>query len=169
MMPGGKGGANTGTGIQYERKTDLLTELLKLPDFTVTGNSIKKNDVEIAINCQKHKFYQFLKERGVDYKKMVSSELLPDEGIFIPAQNTMFVIEKKWQQGKGSVDEKIQTCAYKKQYYSNLLAPLEIKAEYILVLSDWFMQKKYTDVLNYVEAQGCKYFFKTLPLGILGF
>ena len=168
MMPGGKGGANTQTGIHFERKTDLLTEIAKLRGFSLSGNDVQKNGVTIAVNCQKHKLYKFLTEKKVDYKKVVSSILLPDEALYVPTQKKMYILEKKWQEGQGSVDEKLQTCAYKKQYYTRLLEPLKIEVEYIYVLSDWFMQKKYADVLNYVESCGCKYFFKELPLKVLG-
>ena len=168
MMPGGKGGANTGTGISFEKKTDLLTEIGKLPDFSIAGNEILKNGVVVAINCKHHKLYVFLKEKKVDYKLFISSKLLPDEALFVPSQKKIYIIEKKFQVTPGSVDEKLQTCVFKKQQYTRLFAPLGADVEYIYILSDWFLDKKYVDVLNFVESSGCSYYFNILPLEVLG-
>ncbi len=66
------------------------------------------------------------------------------------------------------MDEKLQTSDFKKKQYVKLLAPLGVEVEYIYVLSDWFTKKRYTDVLNYVQAIGGKYFFGELPLEVLG-
>lgn len=167
MMSGGKGGANTKTGIVFEKKTDLLDQLKKIKSLSIKGDEIFKGNRLVAVNCQKHKLYKFLASRDVNYKTMFSSRLLPDEALFMVNQNKLFIIEKKFQGGQGSVDEKLQTCAYKKQYYEKLLGSLGIEVEYIYVLSEWFAQKKYIDVLNYIEEVGCQYFFKVLPPNVL--
>ena len=49
-----------------------------------------------------------------------------------------------------------------------LVAPLEIKVEYVYVLNDWFRKPEYKDVLNYVNSVGCHYKFNELPLAWLG-
>ncbi len=80
----------------------------------------------------------------------------------------MFIIECKFQKKPGSVDEKLQTCDFKKQQYQKLLAQLNIEAEYIYLLSDWFKQKKYKDVLDYIISVRCSYYFEYIPLHKLG-
>ncbi|MDR0772612.1 MAG: hypothetical protein LBF15_06545 [Candidatus Peribacteria bacterium] len=73
--------------------------------------------------------------------------------------NTLFIIEAKYQQVKGSVDEKLQTCDFKNKQYKKLFSPLNISVKYCYILSEWFMDPKYKDVLNYIQAVDCYYFF----------
>ena len=168
MIPGGKGGANTQSGLHFEKRTDLATAIGKLPGFTVQGKEILKNGEVVAINCKKKALAKFLQSKEIKYQDIVSRMLEPDEALYMPAQNKMYVIEMKFQGTEGSVDEKLQTCDFKKKQYQRLLEPLNADVEYIYLLNDWFLNKKYKDVLNYVEASGCKYFFNTLPLEVLG-
>ena len=42
---------------------------------------------------------------------------MPDESFFNIKTNKLIIIEKKWQQIEGSVDEKLQTCDFKKKQY----------------------------------------------------
>ena len=74
----------------------------------------------------------------------------------------------KYQEVTGSVDEKLQTCDFKKKQYKKLMAPLNIEVEYIYILSDWFRKLEYKDVLDYVISVGCQYYFQYLPLQKLG-
>jgi len=168
MIPGGKGGANTQTGLHFERRSDLIAALTALPDFEMKGHDILRKGVIVARNCRKNLLYTFLKEQGIDYTKLISKKLLPDEAIYVPSQKKLFIVELKFQQVAGSVDEKLQTCDFKKKQYQRLMDPLGIKVEYIYVLNDWFLRKEYRDVLNYIQAVGCKHYFKTLPLEVLG-
>src|SRR3989344_7449985 len=107
MMPGGKGGANTRTGIHFEKKTDLLEALGKCPGYSVRDREILKDGKVVATICSKHQLYVFLKERGINYKDVISSKLLPDEALYVPNKKTMYIIEKKFQKTSGSVDEKL--------------------------------------------------------------
>jgi hypothetical protein len=81
---------------------------------------------------------------------------------------TVYIIEKKYQAGSGSVDEKLQTCDFKKKQYIKLFKPLNIKVEYYYVLNDWFRRPEYEDVFEYIESVGCKYFIEELPLEEVG-
>lgn len=74
----------------------------------------------------------------------------------------------KFQKVAGSVDEKLQTCDFKRKQYTKLMAPLNIEVEYIYILSDWFNTPAYKDTLDYVISAGCHYYFKYLPLHKLG-
>ena len=80
----------------------------------------------------------------------------------------MFIIEMKFQQGPGSVDEKLQTCDFKKKQYKKLMSQLNIEVEYIYVLDNWFKKPGYKDTLDYVISSGCQYYFNYLPLQKLG-
>ena len=103
-----------------------------------------------------------------NYRDHLSKKLLPDDAIYVIVNNTIFIIELKFQKTAGSVDEKLQTCDFKKKQYRKLLAPLNFEVEYVYILNDWFRQPEYKDVLDYVISVGCQYYFHYLPLQKLG-
>ena len=70
----------------------------------------------------------------------------------------------KYQQGSGSVDEKLQTCGFKLRQYSRLFETIDYEAKYYFLLSDWFEQSKYKDVKEYIQEENCDYFIGNLPL-----
>lgn len=168
MIKNGKGGGNTITGLIFEGKTDLATFLNNQVGYEVSNEVVFYNGEEIARIFKKHGFYKYLKEVGVDWTKIISKKLLPDDNIYVIANNTLFIIECKYQQVDGSVDEKLQTCDFKKKQYQKLMAPLNIDVEYIYLLSDWFKNPKYKDVLDYIISVNCHYYFEYIPLKKLG-
>ena len=119
---------------------------------------------EAARSYRKHGLYKLLTEKGIDWRKFISKLLLPDEALYVIINNTLFVIEMKFQKVEGSVDEKLQTCDFKKKQYKKLMAPLNIEVEYIYILNDWFKNSAYKDTLDYVISVGCQYYFNYLPL-----
>lgn len=168
MKKNGKGGGNTITGIKFEGKTDLATFLNNTKGYSVEDGIVYYNKKKVARVFKKHGFYKFLEENDVDWKTIISKKLLPDDSIYVIINNTLFIIECKYQQVAGSVDEKLQTCDFKRKQYKKLVAPLNIDVEYIYLLSDWFRNEKYKDVLNYIIDMGCDYYFEYLPLKRLG-
>ena len=82
--------------------------------------------------------------------------------------DTLFIIECKYQQVAGSVDEKLQTCDFKRKQYQKLMAQVNIDVEYIYLLADWFKGPKYKDVLDYIISMRCHYYFEYIPLSKLG-
>lgn len=169
MIKGGKGGANTLTGLKFEKKMELRTVLNKTADFSVLGDDVFFKGEKVAILYQEHKLYKNLLEpKGVNYSDIISKKLLPDDAILVLKKNTLFILEKKFQEVSGSVDEKLQTCDFKNRQYKKLLEPLGITVKYIYILSSWFKHKGYKDVLDYVERNGCYYFFEEIPLKFLG-
>jgi len=79
----------------------------------------------VAEIYQKNSLYKYLlAPNGVDYRTLLSKKLLPDNAIFVISKNTLFVIEIKYQGVAGSVDEKLQTCDFKKKQYQRLMKPL---------------------------------------------
>lgn len=169
MIKGGKGGGNTRTGLVFEGKTDLSVFLSNQPRYDVIGHNVFYDGQKVAEVYKKHKFYNiFLKNLGIDWTKYISKQLLPDDSIFVLLNNTLFIIECKHQQIAGSVDEKLQTCDFKKKQYKKLMSSANIEVEYIFLLDDWFRDDKYRDVLDYIHSVGCDYYFEYVPLHRLG-
>ena len=168
MIKGGVGGGNTITGLIYEGLVDLATFLNEQPGYSVINHDVFYNGKLVAHVFKKHSFYQFLAQKGVDWKKVLSKQLLPDNAIYVIVNNTMFILEVKHQEVAGSVDEKLQTCDFKKKQYQKLLSHLNMEVEYVYILDDWFRDPKYKDVLDYIISVGCQYYFSYIPLQKLG-
>jgi hypothetical protein len=173
---GGKGGGNTVSGAVFEKQTDLKNVLENLDGITVRESNHKnifevvKNKKVIGQLMQKYALYKFLKSKGIDYKTILSKKLLPDECYFSFENSTLYIGEKKYQNGAGSVDEKLQTCDFKKRQYKRLVKSLDnVNVEYFYVLNDFFNDAAYRDVLSYIEDVGCRYYFNKIPLDLLGF
>lgn len=170
MKQGGSGGGRTVTGLVFEKATDLRAALEKHPDITTKGDTVLFRGTERGLLLEKHKLYSELLERNkVDWRRILSKQLLPDDAILVRPNAVLTVVEKKFQQVEGSVDEKLQTCDFKKKQYTKLLRPLGVSVQYCYVLSDWFQNPKYKDVLQYIESVGCTYFFDSIPIDFLGF
>ncbi len=162
------GGATTNfNGLRFEGRTDLLQAINLHNDYSIRNNNeVVKDDIVVALYFEKHSLYkEYLLPKGVDYRDILSKKLLPDGALLVG--DTIFVIEKKYQEGAGSVDEKLQTCDFKKKQYIKLFTPLNIKVEYYYVLNDWFDKPQYQDVFDYIESVGCRYFIEDLPLNEL--
>jgi len=169
MKKGGIGGGNTITGINFEGEVDFLTLISKQKGYFVNGHDIFYNDKNVAQVFKKHSFYGYLKSKGIDWKKIMSARLLPDDAIFVITNNTFFILEIKFQKRSGSTDEKLQTCDFKIKQYRKLLSQLNVEVQYIYILSDWFKASRYKDALDYViNISGCSYYFNYLPLQKIG-
>jgi hypothetical protein len=169
MIKNGKGGANTLTGLHFEKRISLKVAFEGTKGYSVEGNAVSYLGRKVAELYPKHRLYkELLGPNGVDYRKIISKKLLPDDAVFILKNKSMFIVEIKFQEVAGSVDEKLQTCGFKKQQYEKLLAPLGIKVVYTYVFNDWFRKPEYKDSLEYVKNCGCHYFFNDIPLGFFG-
>ena len=169
MIKNGKGGGNTKTGLVFEGKVDLATFLSHQPHYSIKGYDVYFDNEKVARVFKKNDFYSiFLKELNIDWTKCISKKLLPDDSIFVLLNNTLFIIECKHQQVAGSVDEKLQTCDFKKKQYKKLMAPANIDVQYIYLLDEWFKNPRYKDVLDYIQSVGCDYYFEYIPLTKLG-
>ena len=169
MIKGGTGGGNTITGLRFESRVSLGDTIKKIRGYSVEDDIVFFDGKKIAQLFPKHKLYKNLLElKGIDYREYISKKLLPDEAILVFRRNTLYIIEIKFQEVAGSVDEKLQTCDFKKREYSKLLSSLGIKVEYVYILNDWFKKPEYKDVLEYIRTVSCKYFFNELPLKELG-
>ncbi|EAL0007476.1 hypothetical protein A9452_05755 [Campylobacter upsaliensis] len=168
MIANGIGGANTKTGLVFEGKVDLATFLSQQSGYIVDSNGrVFYDDELVAQIFKKHKFYNFLEERGVDWRNIISKRLLPDDSIYIIINNTFFIIECKFQQVAGSIGE-LLVCDFNKKQYQKLLSNLNMEVEYVYLLSNWFRKPEYRDVLDYIISVNCRYYFEYIPLQIFG-
>lgn len=179
MVKNGIGGANTQTGILFEKKVDFVTYLnnnyleynckeVKYKKTQSKSYEIYYNDTLVAKTFQKHAIYRFLEERKIQWKKILSKKLLPDDTIYVIKNNIIYIIEIKFQKVDGSVDEKLQTCDFKKKQYKKLFSQLNYDLEFIYILSDYYKKDKYKDVLDYIISMNCSYYFEYLPLKKIG-
>lgn len=174
MKKGGVGGARTLTDLRFERNVDIRVLLSKIPGYRVekatreAGTNVFFDGVLVARIFRKNQFYKFLEDSGVEWSKIISKRLLPDDALLVIVRETLYIIEIKYQQVPGSVDEKLQTCDFKRKQYIKLVNGLGLKVEYVYVLNDWFKKKEYKDVLDYINSVNCQYKFNELPLSWLG-
>lgn len=174
MKTGGSGGSNTSTGLIFEKKVSFRELILTISGYEVkkipnkAGMGVFFEDKLVARCFGKHDFYKFLLESKIDWAKIISRQLFPDDALLVIVRETLFIIEVKYQQVEGSVDEKLQTCDFKRKQYLKLVSPLGLKVEYVYVLNGWFKKPKYRDVLNYVHSVNCHYRFNELPMAWLG-
>ena len=162
------------TGLSFERRVDFQKLLDSIPGYSVrkiqkkAGMGVFFKDKLVARCFRKNDFYRFLDEANVNWRKILSKRLFPDDALLVIVRETLFIIEVKYQQVPGSVDEKLQTCDFKRKQYMKLVAPLGLKVEYVYVLNDWFKHPSYKDVLDYISSVNCHYRFNELPLSWLG-
>jgi hypothetical protein len=174
MKQGCVGGANTLTGLKFEQHVDFQCLIEKTLGYTLKplenkcGRGLFFYDKLVARCFRKGEFYKFLDEEKVDWRPLISKKLLPDDALLVIVRETLFIIEVKYQQVAGSVDEKLQTCDFKRKQYLKLVANLGLKVEYVYVLNDWFKKPQYKDVLDYIHSVNCHYKFNELPLAWLG-
>ena len=174
MKEGGIGGAKTQTGLDFEKKVDFQVLLSNIPGYRLqtsnskAGQEVYFNGVLVARCFRKYEFYKYLEEMKVNWKSILSKKLLPDDALLVIVRDTLFIIEVKYQQVGGSVDEKLQTCDFKRKQYLKLVTSLDLKVEYVYVLNDWFKDSGYKDVLAYIQSVNCHYMFNKLPLAWLG-
>ena len=131
MKEGGVGGDSTLTGLVFERATDLRDALQKHPSIRVDHDTVYYQGKQRGQLMQKNKLYKnFLTPNRVDWKTVLSTKLLPDDALLVTDRRLLTIVEKKFQQVGGSVDEKLQTCDFKKKQYTKLLTTLGISVQY---------------------------------------
>lgn len=163
----GGGALTNANGLLFEQTTSL-DEALRQNGYSVSDTGeVKYNNVLIGYSRAKYKFRKYLKENNVNLE-INSDILLPDDTFINTKNKTVYIIEKKFQSGSGSVAEKIQTCEYKKQQYQKLVSQMGYEIEYAYVLCDFFKNPKFSDALKYIKSKKCYYFFNELPLKFLG-
>jgi hypothetical protein len=154
MISGGIGGANTQTGKWFEVNTDLRTALV--------NNGFNTNNFTF---CCQHDFPRlFKKMTGQKMEDIFGKKYLPDEAVIF--NGTLYIIEKKYQNCSGSVEEKIQTGPYKLLIYKECAKKMGLNdAKYIYLLSEYFDIPKFTlHQIPHLKSQGISVYFNQLPL-----
>jgi len=160
----GAGDANTNkNGLNYEKLTELSDS------YTVENIQIdnKKNIInkEIKFNNSDKRYDKVQKKelmRYGEYNNIKDKNINeahgcrePDECYIDKELKNMFIIEKKFQQTKGSTCEKIQTPDFKIWQYSRTFPDYNII--YIYCLSEWF-KKECIAELEYLDFKEIPYF-----------
>lgn len=163
------GGARTNAnGLRFEQMTSLDSALLSV-GYHLHNCNVYLNDELIGVSVPQRKLYShFLIPNGIDYRDFNSKEWRPDEAFINFTNSTAYIIEKKYQNCSGSVDEKLPSCHFKKWEYQKLFEPLGINVEFIYVFNDWFKDPRYRDTLQYIEFVNCHYFYNEIPLYAIG-
>ena len=163
------GGANTNVnGLKFEQTTSLDSTLVR-KGFEIIDNEVYYHDRKIGWSVGKNKLYtKFLTPQNIDYKQYNSKRWQPDECFINELNQTAYIIEKKFQNSSGSVDEKLPGCHFKKMEYEKLFSPLGYKVQFIYIFNDWFEKDEYKDTKEYICMMGCSYFFYEIPLSVLG-
>jgi translation elongation factor P/translation initiation factor 5A len=156
----GAGGSNTNrNGLSYEE----LTEIKENSRYKVIDNiKLDKKVIQVIdIDGQ-----QFIKLTKNDLKKYMiknneynvnKKSLQPDECYVSEDNKIINIIEKKFQQGPGSCDEKIQTAVFKEWFYKKLYPNYKIK--YCYCLSNWFKKDKYEPEIIFLKEKGFEVFW----------
>lgn len=163
------GGARTNyNGLRFEQTTSL-DEALRAAGFLVIDDCVYREGEKVGLLAPKQRLYtRFLEKQGVDYRQYNSKRWLPDEAFVNFETETVYIVEKKFQNTAGSVDEKLPGCHFKKWEYAKLMRPLGYGVEYIYVFNDWFRDPQYRDTLDYIRRSGCQYYYNQIPLDVLG-
>jgi len=163
------GGARTNlNGLAFEQNTSLEQALIE-SGYRVINNRLVYNGDELGIVTSKHGLYRHITEPNrIRWSEILSKKMLPDDLFFNFTNRTVYIIEKKFQNGAGSVDEKLQTCDFKLKQYQRLLASLNVTVRYMYIFNDWFAQEQYNDVKEYIRDVGCSYYFNSIPITELG-
>ena len=173
MKKGGVGGATTQTGLRFENKVDFQTLISAIPGYSILPNQKYGTKIlfqgELVAQCfKKHQFYRFLEKNEIDWKNILSKQILPDDAVLVILHDKLFIIEVKYQKVARSVEEKLQTCDFKRKQYLKLVSPLGLMVEYVYLLNDWFKKPEYRDVLEYIHSVNCHYKFDEIPLSWFG-
>ena len=163
------GGIKTNqNGLLFEEETSLNESLINA-GYTIEGKEIyDKHHNKIGLSISKHSLYNFLEDNNINYTDYNSKKWLPDEAFLNLENNTLYIVEKKYQESPGSVDEKLPNCHFKRKEYLKLFRPLGFKVNYIYVFNDWFKQSQYKDTLEYIQDMGCEYYFNEIPFESIG-
>lgn len=158
----GAGGSNTNkNGLLFEKNT-LLDDKLNVVERVQNGKA--KNSYYLKVDLmgrhllkvEKGGLKSYLESRG-DFNKNCEKHLQPDEALIDAENKIIYVLEKKFQTGAGSVDEKLQTGLFKKEFYEEQYQDYCIR--YAYVLSDWFKKDKYNPEMRFLKKYNIPVFW----------
>lgn len=186
LKKNGTGGKNTNLhGLKFEKETDLSYRIQKdlgnkyrlqehephIKSTSPVYDVIRlKDNKRIGVLAKQLTFYPIMKELyGLD--NVNKKRWKPDEAFFNLETNTVYIVEKKWQNGNGSVDEKIFGFVNKRRLYQNNFNQLEkepkVTVQFCALFNkSWWLQgnngkneKAYQDYFDNLRIDGIKIFF----------
>lgn len=179
MKNGGTGGANTNkSGLAFERKTNLadrikedLADKYTLKEIHFPNKSTakafevirKSNNTKIGILTQQMRFYDVMKQI-YDIDNVNHKRWKPDEAFFNMENNTVYIVEKKWQNTSGSVDEKIFGFVNKRRLYQNNFNQLTNEPKPTVEFCALFNSSWWLDGNNGKNMQGYQDYFDNLRI-----
>ena len=121
-----------------------------------------KNNIKY-VHLEQSAFNMYMEEQKEKKENIISAPgcCNPDDCYVDDKNKKIFIIEKKFQQTSGSVEEKIQTGIFKKYHYEELYPNYEIN--YIYCLSTWFKNEKNSSVIKYLNNNNIPVFFNDKP------
>ena len=142
--------------LWYEEYTDL-EEALRKAGFDIreyeTCKKVFNGLHQVGLVTKKYGFYKtFDHLNNNKWKQYISKRLLPDDVFVNTDKKIVFIIEKKYQEDAGSVDEKLQTVDFKIKEYQKMLPGWEVR--FIYLLNDYFDKDCYHDVFDYIRKVG---------------
>ena len=163
------GGSQTNKNGLYFEQTTSLNDALICAGYEIINYHVYWNGQEIGMSVPQNYIYaHFLEPKGIHFADYNSKKWRPDEAFIHYKNQTAYIIEKKFQNCTGSVEEKLPSCHFKKWEYEKLFAPLHYHVEFIYIFNDWFLDPKYQDTLEYIKRMGCYYYYNEIPLEALG-
>lgn len=108
----GGGSATNKSGLTFEEYIDNVfsNQINKSENISIDRNNIIKDGKVYATRYPKWDLYNRLcVELGIKWEDIFSKKLLPDDAILVHETNTIYIVEKKYQNSSGSNDEKLQT------------------------------------------------------------
>ena len=160
----GAGGSNTNkNGLEYETKKDLSTEYdivenvpAKLIKIDKKYKIIRFNEYpeNVFITGPKGGFMKLLDPSEDKRVPRLHGTKEPDNWFII--DDNIFIIEMKFQNGGGSVCEKLQTATHKRRNLRDRYP--DKKIHYMYVLSGWF-RKNCAAEIHYLKIDGIIHFW----------
>jgi hypothetical protein len=158
---------NTLSGLSFQYNSNLRKALESSEEFKVIGDRVYEVATGnlLGVLVEGGKLIAYLRRGGINYRHYVQKKKYPDSAIILFDKGgrpySLLIFENKSQKTGGSADEKIVTGPYKRKFYTKLVSELEIKVEYIYILSDWF-KNGYEDELAYLRDENIQYYFNEI-------
>jgi hypothetical protein len=174
----GGGAATTLNGLSFEQNTDLAASMQQagvsmelLPKWNKTDAYavFDKNGHRIGTVCKQARFYhEFIEPHDIVWSDILDTKMLPDDVFIDDEQKVVYIVEKKFQSQDGSTDEKPRGCEYNLRAYRKLCSSTGYDVRYTYIANDWWKQKKYRQLIEFVREKGCEWYFNVIPLSSLG-
>lgn len=192
IIRNGIGGANTQSGIEFEKATDLSLffqkhhyRLMKFPSLNYSTAQMKNTylvydqDELIGYLTRKSQYHKLIHDQfGVTKDDYVYKQWQPDEAFYNLKDNTIYIVEKKYQNTPGSVDEKPYSFPGKLEMYRAMFDKVDSdkrpRVEFIAVFNaEWFLDESryahnYEGMFLFLKNHGIKCLFDGYELSDFG-